>query len=246
MAVARDYSLDAKYAQEAGVIFLSGIQALVRLPLDQHRADRRRGLNTATLISGYRGSPLGGFDQTLERNPDLLREHNVHFVSGVNEDLGATIVYGSQLAGIFPRPKYDGVLGMWYGKGPGVDRTGDIFKHANYAGIGKNGGVLAVGGDDPLSKSSTLPTHSEIAFYDAFFPVLFPGSVQEILDLGRYGFEMSRYCGLWVGFKIVTNIADEIGTAEVSRDRIVIVDPGFELNGRPWTQRQNPVLLPPG
>src|SRR5881396_2841232 len=113
-----DFSLDAKYRQEEGVVFLSGIQALVRLPLDQHRADRRRGLNTATLISGYRGSPLGGLDLTLERNPDLLREHNVVFISGLNEDLGATAIYGSQLAGLFPRPKYDGVLGMWYGKAP--------------------------------------------------------------------------------------------------------------------------------
>src|SRR3989442_229917 len=168
----------------------------------------------STLISGYRGSPLGGLDLTLERNPDLLREHQVVFLSGLNEDLGATAIYGSQLANLFPRPKYDGVLGMWYGKGPGVDRSGDIFKHANFAGVGKQGGVLALGGDDPLSKSSTLPTHSEVAFYDALFPVLFPGNIQEILDLGRLGFELSRYSGLWVGFKIVTNVADEVGTAE--------------------------------
>jgi indolepyruvate ferredoxin oxidoreductase len=245
MPIAHDFSLDAKYRQEDGTIFLSGIQALVRLPLDQHRADRRRGLNTATLISGYRGSPLGGFDLTLERNPALLREHNVVFVSGVNEDLGATVVYGSQLANYFPQPKYDGVLGVWYGKGPGVDRTGDIFKHANFAGIGKHGGVLALGGDDPLSKSSTLPTHSEVAFYDAQFPTLFPGNVQEILDLGRLGFELSRYAGLWVGFKIVTNVADEIGTAEVAPGRIAIVDPGFQYEGKPWRHTQNPLLLPP-
>src|SRR6266545_4493269 len=185
MAIKRDFTLDAKYRQEEGLILLSGVQALVRLPLDQHRADKRRGLNTATLISGYRGSPLGGLDLTLERNPALLREHNVVFLSGVNEDLGATAVYGSQLANLFPEPKYDGVLGMWYGKGPGVDRTGDIFKHANFAGVGRHGGVLALGGDDPLSKSSTIPSHSEVAFYDALFPVLFPGSAQEILDLGR-------------------------------------------------------------
>jgi indolepyruvate ferredoxin oxidoreductase len=246
MTLRQDFSLDAKYRLEDGQIFLSGIQALVRLPLDQHRADRRRGLNTATLISGYRGSPLGGLDLTLERNPDLLREHQVVFISGVNEDLGATTVYGSQLAGMFPKPKYDGVLGMWYGKGPGVDRTGDIFKHANFAGVGRTGGVLALAGDDPLSKSSTLPSHSEVALYDAFMPVLFPGNAQDILDLGRLGFELSRYCGLWVGFKIVTNVADGIGTAEVSPDRIAIVDPGFELDGRPWMQRQNAVLLPPG
>src|SRR5205085_4171044 len=163
MTLKQDFSLDAKYRQEEGVIFLSGIQALVRLPLDQHRADKRRGLNTATMISGYRGSPLGVLDLTLERNPDLLREHHIVFVSGVNEDLGATAVYGSQLANLFPNPKYDGVLGMWYGKAPGVDRTGDIFKHANYAGTSRTGGVLALAGDDPLAKSSTLPSHSEVA-----------------------------------------------------------------------------------
>ncbi|PYM94454.1 MAG: hypothetical protein DME04_07820 [Candidatus Rokuibacteriota bacterium] len=245
MAIKRDFTLDAKYRLDEGLIFLSGIQALVRLPLDQHKADKRRGLNTATLISGYRGSPLGGLDLTLERNPDLLREHNVVFISGVNEDLGATAVYGSQLANLFPRPKYDGVLGIWYGKGPGVDRTGDVFKHANYAGVSRNGGVLALGGDDPLSKSSTIPSHSEVAFYDALFPVLFPGNTQEILDLGRFGFELSRYSGLWVGFKIVTNVADEIGTAEVAPGRIVIADPGFVYEGKPWQQRQNPLLMPP-
>src|SRR6266702_708360 len=245
MTITRDFALDAKYRREEGVIFLSGIQALVRVPLDQHRADKRRGLNTATLISGYRGSPLGGLDLTLERNPDLLRQHNVVFLSGVNEDLGATAVYGSQLANLFPQPKYDGVLGMWYGKGPGVDRPGDIFKHANFAGVGRNGGVLALGGDDPLSKSSTIPSHSEVAFYDALFPVLYPGSAQEILDLGRLGFELSRYSGLWVGFKIVTNVADEIGTAEVAPDRVVHADPGFAYDGRPWQQRQNPLLMPP-
>jgi indolepyruvate ferredoxin oxidoreductase len=245
MAIAQDFRLDAKYRKEAGLIFLSGIQALVRLPLDQHRADTRRGLNTATLISGYRGSPLGGFDQTLERNAPLLAEHHVVFVSGVNEDLGATAVYGSQLANLLPRPKYDGVLGMWYGKGPGVDRTGDIFKHANYAGVGRWGGVLALGGDDPLSKSSTLPTHSEVAFWDALFPVLFPGSVQEILDLGRLGFELSRYAGLWVGFKVVTNVADEVSTAEVGPDRVAVRDPGFRFEGRPWQAQQAPMLMPP-
>src|ERR1700687_4079131 len=134
------FSLDAKYTQESGRIYLSGIQALVRLPLEQHRADKRRGLNTATFISGYRGSPLGGLDQTLEREEKLLEAHQV---------------------GLFPRPKYDGVLGMWYGKAPGVDRSGDAFKHANYAGVGKNGGVLALAGDDPVPKASTLPRHSD-------------------------------------------------------------------------------------
>src|SRR5436309_2878681 len=143
----RDWSSDvcsSDLRQEHGTIFLSGIQALVRLPLEQHRADARRGLNTATLISGYRGSPLGGLDLTLERNPDLLRDHHVVFISGVNEDLGATAIYGSQLANLFPRARYDGVLGMWYGKGPGVDRTGDIFKHGNFAGVAAEGEDPAV------------------------------------------------------------------------------------------------------
>ncbi|MFQ5896911.1 MAG: indolepyruvate ferredoxin oxidoreductase family protein [Candidatus Methylomirabilia bacterium] len=238
-------SLDSKYDREEGLIFLSGIQALVRLPLDQHRADRRRGLRTATLISGYRGSPLGGLDITLERNRELLRQHHVVFISGVNEDLGATAIFGSQLANLYPKPKYDGVLGIWYGKAPGVDRSGDIFRHANFAGVGRYGGVLALAGDDPFSKSSTLPTHSEVAFYDLLFPVLFPGSVQEVLDLGRLGFELSRYSGLWVGFKIVTDVADEVGTAEVSPNRVGVADPGFIYDGQPWRARQNPMLLPP-
>ena len=245
MATSRDFSLDEKYHREEGRIFLSGIQALVRLPLEQHRADRRRGLHTATLIAGYRGSPLGGLDITLERNRDLLREHHIVSLPTVNEEQGATAVFGSQLVNLLPRSRYDGVLGMWYGKGPGVDRTGDAFKHANYAGAGRHGGVLALGGDDPACKSSTLPSDSTVAFYDAFFPVLFPGSVQEVLDLGRLGFELSRYSGLWVGFKVVTNVADEIGTAEVTPDRIPVVDPGFTWGGRPWRPTQSPMLLPP-
>ncbi|HYB69595.1 MAG TPA: 2-oxoacid ferredoxin oxidoreductase, partial [Candidatus Bathyarchaeia archaeon] len=240
-----EFSLEAKYTQERGRIYLSGIQALVRLPLEQHRADLRRGLNTATFISGYRGSPLGGFDQTLERMASLLRAHHVVFSSGLNEDLGATAVFGSQMAGLFPKPKYDGVLGMWYGKAPGVDRTGDLFKHANYAGVGKNGGVLALAGDDPVSKSSTLPSHSEVALYDAFMPTIFPGNVQEILDLGLHGFMLSRTSGLWVGMKIVTNVADEAGTADVDPDRVSPIIPVVEVDGKPFQPHINVNLIPP-
>ncbi len=239
------FSLDAKFTQESGRIYLSGTQALVRLPLDQHRADKRRGLRTATFISGYRGSPLGGLDQTLERERKLLEAHHVVFSSGLNEDLGATAVFGSQMVGLFPRPKYDGVLGMWYGKAPGVDRTGDAFKHANYAGVGKNGGVLALVGDDPVSKSSTLPSHSEVALYDALMPTIFPGNVQEILDLGLHGFMLSRVSGLWVGMKIVTNVADEAGTAEASPERVNPVIPTIELDGRPFEHLINVNLIPP-
>src|SRR4029453_7642095 len=185
-----EFSLDAKYTQERGRIYLSGIQALVRLPLDHHRADLRRGLNTATFISGYRGSPLGGLDQTIERMSTLLKAHDVVFSSGLNEDLGATAVFGSQMAGLFPKPKYDGVLGMWYGKAPGGARPGAFFNPPNSAGGGKNGGVRALAGDDPVSKSPTLPSHSEVALWDAFMPPIFPGNVQETRGLAPHGFAL--------------------------------------------------------
>jgi indolepyruvate ferredoxin oxidoreductase len=239
------FSLMDRYLQEEGQVYLSGIQALVRLAMDQHRADRRAGLNTATFITGYRGSPLGGLDLTLERLPGLLKEHEVHFSSGVNEDLAATAVFGSQLVGLLPGAKYDGVLGIWYGKAPGVDRSGDAFKHANFAGIGRNGGVLAMAGDDPPCKSSTLPNYSEVAFFDANFPILYPGNVQELLDLGLHGFALSRYCGLWVAFKVVANVADESGTVEVAPDRVRSVLPTFEVDGRPFSHQINPTLLAP-
>ena len=240
-----EFSLDSKYTAEDGTILLSGVQALVRLPMDQHRADRKAGLRTATLISGYRGSPLGGLDLELQRNARLLSEHEIRFLPGINEDLGATAVFGSQLTGLFPRPKYDGVVGLWYGKAPGVDRSGDVFKHANFAGVARTGGVLAIAGDDATAKSSTLPSQSEAAFYDALMPVVCPGNVQEVLDLGRLGLELSRYSGLWVGFKMATAVADGFGTAEVGPDRIQIVDPHFEVGGKPWRATQSVFLAAP-
>src|SRR5919201_5005314 len=240
-----DFSLMDKYLLQEGQVYLSGIQALVRLPMDQHRADQQAGLKTATFISGYRGSPLGGLDLTLERIPELLKEYHIHFASGVNEDLAATAIFGSQMVGLLPGAKYDGVLGMWYGKAPGVDRSGDAFKHANFAGIGKNGGVLALAGDDPPCKSSTLPNYSEVAFFDANFPILYPGNVQELLDLGLHGFALSRYCGLWVAFKVVTNVADESGTVEVGPHRVRPVNPILEVDGRPFSHTINPTLLAP-
>ncbi|HET8625784.1 MAG TPA: indolepyruvate ferredoxin oxidoreductase family protein [Thermomicrobiales bacterium] len=242
---AAGFTLDDKYAAEAGRIYLTGIQALVRLPLDQHRADRRRGLRTATFIAGYRGSPLGGLDQELARQRRRLAEHDVVHQPALNEELGATAVFGSQLAGTLPGAKYDGVLGMWYGKAPGVDRTMDAFRHANLAGVGRNGGVLALGGDDPNSKSSTIPSASEVAFYDALMPVLYPGNVQEVLDLGLHGFMLSRAAGVWVGMKIVTNVADSSGTAEVAPERVAPVIPTVTLDGRPYRPGIDPRLLPP-
>jgi indolepyruvate ferredoxin oxidoreductase len=212
------FSLHDKYTLLEGRIILSGIQALVRLLLDQNRADLIKGLNTGTLVSGYRGSPVGMLDINLIRNKKLIDQHNIKFIPGVNEDLGATLIYGSQMAGMVSNVKYDGVMGMWYGKAPGVDRSGDIFRHANFLGVGKNGGVLAVAGDDPSCKSSTLPSQSEPALFDAMMPIFYPGNVQEILDLGRYAYEMSRYSGLWSGFKIVTDINLNILTSRKHSD----------------------------
>ncbi|HEV2243190.1 MAG TPA: indolepyruvate ferredoxin oxidoreductase family protein, partial [Streptosporangiaceae bacterium] len=162
-----DFGLDAKYRVTDGGVLVTGVQALVRVVFDQIRADRRRGLNTAAFVSGYPGSPLGGFDQALQRTGALLAEHEVHWVPGVNEDLAATAVWGSQQDNLAPLSRHDGVIGMWYGKAPGVDRCGDVFRHANLHGAGANGGVVCAVGDDPQAKSSTLPSASEAALYDA-------------------------------------------------------------------------------
>ena len=240
-----DFDLDQKFTLERGRVLLTGIQALVRLPVDQHRADAARGLRTATFISGYQGSPLGTVDLTIERNLALLSAHDVVWVPGVNEELAATAVWGSQEPLLGPLARHDGVVGMWYGKGPGVDRCGDVFKHANFKGTAPNGGVLVLAGDDPMAKSSTLPTQVEPTFYDAQIPVLYPGTMQEIIDLGLHGIALSRYSGLWTAFKIVTTVADGFGIAEVAPDRVVPVDPGLEIDGRPWRHEQRPGLVTP-
>ena len=243
--MATDVGVDDKYTARSGEVVMTGVQALVRLPFDQHRRDAAAGLHTATLVTGYRGSPLGGLDMAFARAGDLVAQHHVRFINGVNEDLAATAIYGSQLANTLPDPKYDGVLGMWYGKGPGVDRSGDAFRHANIAGVGRNGGVLAVAGDDPSAKSSTVPSGSEFALLDAQMPILYPSSVQEVLEYGLYGFAMSRTSGAWVSLKIVTNVADAYSTVTIRPD-LRIVRPQLELDGRPWTHTQNPVLVAPG
>ena len=240
-----DFDLDQKFTLERGRVLLTGVQAVVRLPVDQHRADAARGLRTATFISGYQGSPLGTVDITIERNMALLADHDVVWVPGVNEELAATAVWGSQEPLLGPLARHDGVVGMWYGKGPGVDRCGDVFKHANFKGTAPNGGVLVLAGDDPMAKSSTLPTQVEPTFYDAQIPILYPGSIQEVIDLGLHGIALSRYSGLWTAFKIVTTVADGFGVAEVAPDRVVTVDPGLEIDGRPWQHTQRPGLVTP-
>ena len=226
----REVSLQDKYVLDEGRILLTGVQGLVRVVLDQHRADRRAGLTTGTMISGYQGSPLGGFDQELARNRELLDEHHVRHVPGLNEELGATSAWGSQLAGNLPGSKYDGVLGMWYGKAPGLDRAADSLRHGNFVGVSRTGGGLAVVGDDPSCKSSTIPSASESLLAALHMPVFFPGSVQEVVDLGLHAYACSRASGLWAGFKIVTSVADAVGTAEVAPGRVlpVLPDLGYE------------------
>jgi indolepyruvate ferredoxin oxidoreductase len=216
----REVSLDDRYLLEHGRALMTGVQALVRLALDQHRADRRRGLRTGTMVSGYQGSPLGGLDQELARNEALCRDHHVFHVPGLNEELGATSAWGSQLAQRLPGARYDGVLAMWYGKAPGLDRAADALRHGNYVGVSRTGGALAVVGDDPGCKSSTLPSASETALASFGMPVFFPGSVQEVLDLGLHAFACSRASGLWCGLKVVTGVADSLATAELWPDRV--------------------------
>ena len=218
-------SLEDKYTLDSGRIYLTGIQALVRLPLMQRRRDDAAGLNTACFISGYRGSPLGGYDQALWAARKFLQKQNIEFQPGLIEDLGATAVWGSQQVGLWPGAKHDGVFGIWYGKGPGVDRTGDVLKHANFAGTSKYGGVLALAGDDHACKSSTVPHQSEHAFIAHMMPVLNPSNVQEILDYGLYGWAMSRYSGLWVGFKTIAENVDSSASVHVDPNRVGIVLP---------------------
>ena len=226
----RDVDLDDKYVAEEGRIFLNGTQALVRLPLMQHARDKKSGLNTAGYISGYRGSPLGQFDQQLWIAKKHLQSHDIVFQSGVNEDLAATALWGAQQAGMHGNAKYDGVFGIWYGKGPGVDRSGDIFRHANLAGTHPNGGVLALMGDDHTCESSTTAHQSEFALVDAMMPILNPAGVQELLDYGLYGWALSRYSGTWVGLKCMKDTIDASATVDVGDDRVKIIDPDdFEM-----------------
>jgi indolepyruvate ferredoxin oxidoreductase len=241
----RDISLDDKYLLEEGRILLTGLQGLVRLPLDQHRADRRRGLHTGTMISGYQGSPLGGLDRELARNKKIALDHHVHHVPGLNEELGATSAWGSQLAAGLPGARYDGVLGMWYGKAPGLDRAGDSLRHGNFVGVSRTGGALAVVGDDPSCKSSTIPSASEPMFASLHMPVFFPGNVQEVLDLGLHALACSRASGLWIGFKIITNVADAVSTAVVAPSRVEPVMPTVMWQGKPYEHVPNANLLAP-
>jgi indolepyruvate ferredoxin oxidoreductase len=218
-------SLDDKYTSTTGRVYLSGIQALVRLMLVQRWRDHAAGLNTAGFVSGYRGSPLGGIDEAFWHAQKHLDANGVKFLPGVNEELAATAVWGTQQVHLTGESAVDGVYAMWYGKGPGVDRCGDVFKHANFAGTSQHGGVLVLAGDDHAAKSSTLPHQSDHQFSAAMIPVLYPSSVQEILDLGLHGWAMSRYSGCWVGFKCVSDTVESSASVYVDPSRVNVVVP---------------------
>ena len=220
-----EVSLADKYDLSKNRIFISGAQAIVRLMLMQKEMDRRGGLNTAGYVTGYRGSPVGGFDQTFHSARKVFDANDLKFEPGLNEDLAATAIWGAQQAEMRGEGKYDGVFSMWYGKGPGVDRCGDVFRHANLAGTSKNGGVLVVMGDDHTAESSTTAHQSEFHLVDVMMPILSPAGVQEILDYGLYGWAMSRFTGTWVGLKMLKDTVESTASIDASVDRVQPVVP---------------------
>jgi indolepyruvate ferredoxin oxidoreductase len=231
------YDLDKKH------VLLSGTQAIVRLTMMQRERDRAAGLDTAGYVSGYRGSPLGGLDQQFARAAAFTQRYGVVFQPGLNEDMAATALWGTQQAEMRGEGKHDGVYGIWYGKGPGVDRCGDVFRHANMAGSSKHGGVLVLMGDDHMAESSTVPHQSEFVLMDVMMPVLNPAGVQEVLDYGVLGWAMSRFSGCWVGLKCVKDTIESTAIVDASVHRIAVQDPqDFPmpeggLNIRPWDDR---------
>jgi indolepyruvate ferredoxin oxidoreductase len=226
----RTVALDDKYQLASGRVYLNGTQALVRLPMLQRARDERAGLNTAGFVSGYRGSPLGNVDHEFWRAKKFLEPLHIHFQAGLNEDLAATAVWGTQQVTLDRNATYDGVFAMWYGKGPGVDRSGDVFRHANAAGSSKYGGVLAIAGDDHAAKSSTLPHQTEHVFKALMMPVLAPADIQEYLDLGIHGFALSRYSGCWVAFKALADTVETSAAVNVDPFAVETIIPAdFEL-----------------
>jgi indolepyruvate ferredoxin oxidoreductase len=217
-----DTTLGDKYTTTTGWVYLTGMQALVRLPLQQRLRDEAAGLNTGGYISGYRGSPMGRYDMELWAIEKTLKDAKIVFRAGLNEDLAATAIWGAQYVGTFPGAKVDGVFGIWYGKGPGVDRSGDVLRHANLAGTSPLGGVLCLAGDDHGAKSSTVANFSDPIFMAVGMPVLYPSNTQELLDYGLHGIAMSRYSGCWVGMKVVTDVVEGGGSVYVSPDAPII------------------------
>src|SRR5271167_4192379 len=225
-------------------VLLTGAQAVARLLIGQKERDRRAGFNTGGFVSGYRGSPVGGLDLQFARLKDLFKANDIHFEPGLNEELAATAIWGTQQAELRGEGRFDGVFALWYGKGPGVDRSGDVFRHANLAGSSRHGGVLALMGDDPTAESSTTAHQSEFAFVDAMIPVLSPAGVQEVLDYGALGWALSRYAGVWVGLKCLKDTIESTAVVDASLERITPVDPTeFHLPpGGLNIRRHDPIL----
>jgi len=237
--------LEDRYTAESGDVQMTGVQALARLPLNILRSDRNRGLETAVFISGYEGSPLGGYDLELQRHAKLLAEYDLVFQPGVNEELAATSVAGTQLAAGLADARVEGVTGFWYGKSPGLDRASDALRHANLMGTHPKGGAVAFVGDDPAAKSSTVPGASEFLLADLGMPVLYPADPQDVLDLGVHAVAMSRLSGLWVALKIATNVADGSGTVEIGAGRVDPQLPLVTFEGKQWEHRPTARMLQP-
>jgi indolepyruvate ferredoxin oxidoreductase len=234
-----------RYTAETGEAQMTGVQALVRLPLNVRRADRSGGLSTAAFVSGYEGSPLGGYDLELQRYAQVLDSCDVVFRPAVNEELAATAVQGAQLAPSLADARVEGVTGYWYGKSPGLDRAADALRHANLMGTHPRGGAVAFVGDDPSAKSSTVPGASEILLSDLGMPILYPADSQDVLDLGTHAVAMSRCSGLWVALKLVTNVADGTGKVRVDGDRVVPIVPEVRRRGERFEHRVNAHMLQP-
>lgn len=231
------FDLNSKYSLESGDIYLNGMQALMRVMLDQKRADMRAGLSTGGLVTGYPGSPVGGVDHEMIRNRALLQQNRIVFQPGLNEEMAATAVFGSQLVEHLDGADVQGVFSMWYGKAPGVERAGDAFHHYNFRGTARHGGVLAVAGDDPFARSTVFPSDSNSGFYKWFMPILAPADLQDVVDFGLHGFALSRAAGLWTGFKLVTDVAESAMTVSVGPDRIQPIIPEVEYDRRRFEPR---------
>jgi len=240
----KDLKLDDRYLMEDGVVYLNGLQALVRLPIDQSRRDRRAGLRIGTFISGYPGSPLGGYDLALQQARSILQQHDVVHVPGANEELAATAISGTQMLDGYPHSRFDGVISLWYGKGPGVDRSGDALKHGNFAGTSRHGAVVVLSGDDHEAKSSTMPYQDDYAFMSAGIPVVYPASTGEFLALGLHAIAMSRYGGCWVAMKLVNALADGGETVLVKPGHPSITIPELVIDGRPFKKSTDFTFFP--
>ncbi|MEE2034195.1 indolepyruvate ferredoxin oxidoreductase, partial [Rhodococcus sp. CC-R104] len=238
------YDLGDRYRSGSGTVLLTGVQAIARQLVEQHVRDIRDGRRVATFVSGYPGSPLGGLDKLLHGMPKVLAEHDITFVPGFNEELAATSVWGSQGQLGAGTPTHDGVVGVWYGKGPGLDRATDALRHANMYGVDPNGGVLLMVGDDPASKSSTVPAVSERSLAALGIPVLFPRNAAEIVTMGLHGVALSRASGCVVALKIVADVADGAWSVDGSVSDLDIAVPEIEWQGKPFAYRQRPMAAP--